>query len=168
MASDVPSPAGPQTLPDAGPAVDADLRREAPVQRSCTSGAAAGAVDDPVRAVAMAQSLVDHFVSSHDGGASLQGLRGLHRKLVATGLCVFAQLPTHELVGIGQELATLPSCALDGGLQDLMNVLLHEMSARMPPEEQFLSTFMSDQRLQVSEASPSAFMRASAQDELAD
>ena len=166
MASHVPHADQPLPLPVAGPAEACDPPPCAPRLASGAALPRHHAAADSARAEAIAQSLVDHFVSSHDGGASLQRLRHLHRSLLATGLQVFGQLPTAELIGIGQELATLPTSALDGALQDLMNALLHEMSSRMPPEDQFLSTFMSDQRLQVSEASPSAFMRASGQDEL--
>lgn len=156
----------PRPLPASEPAAACAAVPGTPQRHSGAGTLHRQEADDFARAAAIAQSLVDHFVSSHDGGASLQRLRRLHRGLLAMGLRVFGQMPTTELIGIGHELATLPSPALDGALQDLMNALLHEMSSRMPPEEQFLSTFMSDQRLQVSEASPSAFMRASGQDEL--
>ena len=87
-------------------------------------------------------------------------LAALEADLANHGLVVLHKVPFKALMKVSQELASLPMRQEDVALQDLGTVLLRELEARTQTHGQFLSTFASAGRLEVSEASHSDFLEA--------
>ena len=88
----------------------------------------------------------------------LTHLAALETDLRRHGTSVLGKVSTPLLVKIGQELATLPISNHNAPLQDLMGMLLAELDARSGPRRQYLSTFDSSEKLEVSEGSHTDFM----------
>ena len=88
----------------------------------------------------------------------LTHLAALELDLRRHGTMVLGKISTPLVVKIGQELATLPADNQNAPLQDLMGMLLAELDARAGPRRQYLSTFGSQGKLEVSEGSHTDFM----------
>ena len=88
----------------------------------------------------------------------LTHLAALEVDLRRHGTSVLGKVSTPLLVKIGQELATLPVASDNAPMQDLMGMLLAELDARSGPRRQYLSTFDSSEKLEVSEGSHTDFM----------
>lgn len=113
---------------------------------------------DALRAQAMSAALKSVLDPVAGSRKVLMHLAALEVDLRRHGTVVLGKVGTPLLVKIGQELATLPATAHSAPLQDLMAMLLAELDARSGPRRQFLSTFASSDKLEVSEGSHTDFM----------
>jgi|JI10StandDraft_1071094.scaffolds.fasta_scaffold443947_2 hypothetical protein len=83
----------------------------------------------------------------------------LESDLKKHGLVVLQKAPVAALTKVSKELARLPMQPDDAPLQELGTVLLGELEARSPRRSpQFMSTFVSEEKLVVSEGSHTDFM----------
>lgn len=118
----------------------------------------ATASPDTQRAHAMSAALKAVLDPVAGSRKVLVHLAALELDLMRHGTVVLGKVGIPLLVKIGQELATLPATAGNAPLQDLMAMLLAELDARSGPRRQFLSTFASSDKLEVSEGSHTDFM----------
>ena len=118
----------------------------------------ATASPDTQRAHAMSAALKAVLDPVAGSRKVLVHLAALELDLMRHGTVVLGKVGIPLLVKIGQELATLPATAGNAPLQDLMAMLLAELNARSGPRRQFLSTFDSADKLDVSEGSHTDFM----------
>lgn len=92
----------------------------------------------------------------------------LESDLKKHGLVVLQKAPVSALTKVSKELAKLPMRGDDLPLQELGTVLLGELEARSPHRSpQFMSTFVSEEKLVVSEGSHTDFMAVVGQAEAA-
>ena len=88
----------------------------------------------------------------------LPHLAALETDLARHGLFVLQGAPMHALLKASEELASLPIRPNDLALQDLGTLLLGELESRSRPRRQYLSTFVSPDKLEVSEGSHTDFL----------
>ena len=114
------------------------------------------------RVQSMAASLKALLDQAPNARQVFSHLAALETDLANHGLVVLQKVPLKALMKVSRELASLPMRQDDLALQDLGTVLLAELEARTQTHGQFLSTFASAGRLEVSEASHSDFLEAMA------
>lgn len=115
------------------------------------------------RSQAMAKSLgaiLDRVSGARD---ALPLMAALERSLLRLGIGAVESASTTSLTRIASQLATLPVADDDAPMQDLQSRLLAVIGARAHANgspQGFLSSFLTERKLAVSESSLSDFMRA--------
>ncbi len=122
-----------------------------------------------VRGWMMQQSLATLLDRVRGARQVLPHLAALEVALGKVGSDAITQIPAHHLAKICQQLSNLPLPKQDPPLHELLGLLLdalegheHAQETARDPHAQFLSTFVSDSKLEVTEASLSDFDAASA------
>jgi hypothetical protein len=122
-----------------------------------------------VRGWMMQQSLASLLDRVRGTRQVLPHLAALEVTLGKRGSDAIAQIPPHHLTRICQQLTNLPLPKKDAGLHELLGLLLNTLEVHdqaqqqtKDPHAQFLSTFVSDSRLEVSEGSLADFDAAAA------
>lgn len=108
--------------------------------------------------VAALKGLLDRVPNSRQ---ALPHLAALENDLARHGLVIVKRAPMAALIRAAQDLATLPMGQEAPALQELGTVLLNELDHRARPRGEFLSSFVSEDKLSVSEGSHTDFMAAS-------
>ncbi len=122
------------------------------------TGAPAPSPADIAKALRIASALKAALDPVPAARKVLPHLAALEADLRRHALAVFSRVSTPVLIHVAQELATLPAAADNSPLHDLQSLLINELDARNRPRQQFLSSFMTEEKLQVSEGSHTDFM----------
>lgn len=113
---------------------------------------------DPGRAGAMSAALKALLDPVRGSRKVLTHVAALEADLLRHGLMVLGRVSTPTLLKLGKELATLPVAADNAPLQELQSLLLVELDSRTGRRRPYLSSFVSDDKLLVSEGSHTDFM----------
>jgi hypothetical protein len=144
-----------------------------PTRPPAVPPAAAGAGDEfstsRVRGWMMQQSLAALLDRVRGTRQVLPHLAALEVALGKLGSDAVAQIPAHHLTKICQQLTNLPLPKKDPPLHELLGLLLdalegydHAHERSKDPHAQFLSTFVSDSKLEITEISLTDFDAAGA------